>query len=86
MQNNQGKNNAQNDTIGRTLMTLMWIWFTIKFIGITSLIALLVLWIIRKPLWLAPIIAVGLYFVYRLFRMLFLMLIGMIGEDQARKD
>lgn len=84
MQNSRGENKKQDEKIGRAMVTLMWIWFTIKFIGITSLLALLVLWILRKPLWLSPIIAVGLYIVYRSIRMLFVMLLAMIGEDQRR--
>lgn len=70
-----GKKNDPNETadkIGIAFMTLSYILFALKFIAVTSLIALGILWLIHKPLWIAPIVGVLLFLLYRaLWRLFF---------------
>ena len=57
----------QNEKLGQAVAGISWFIFAAKFIVITTVIALAVLYFIGKPLWIAPIIAVGAFAVYRLF-------------------
>ena len=58
--------NEQEGKVGRAVMGFAWIVFAIKFILFFSVVALVVLYFLKKPLWLAPIIAVMLYLFYRI--------------------
>lgn len=58
--------NGFEEKAGRVAMGLAWAIFAIKFILTASVISLVVLFLIKKPLWLAPIIGVGLYLFYRI--------------------
>ena len=57
----------RNEKLGQAVVGISWFIFATKFIVITTVIALIVLYFIGKPLWIAPIIAVGAFAVYRLF-------------------
>ena len=56
----------KNEKIGRAIVTLGWWIFAAKFLVIVTVIAGVVIYIIGKPLWLAPVIAVAAFIVYRI--------------------
>ena len=56
----------RNEKLGRTVVGITWILFAARFIIIVSVIALAVLYFMGKPLWLAPVIGVVVFAVYRL--------------------
>lgn len=56
----------RDEQLGRAITGIAWIFFAVKFIAVVTLIALAVLWFLGKPLWLAPVIAAGVFIVYRL--------------------
>ncbi len=56
----------KNEKIGRAIVTLGWWIFAAKFIIVATLIAGIVLYFLGKPLWIAPVAAIGLFIIYRL--------------------
>ena len=56
----------KNEKIGRAIVTLGWWIFAAKFLVIVTVIAGVVIYIIGKPLWIAPVIAVVAFIVYRI--------------------
>ena len=71
----------RNEKLGQAVVGISWFIFAAKFLIITTLIALAVLYFLGKPLWIAPIIAVGAFGVYRLF----LRLIWKLAEWVSRQ-
>ncbi len=61
----------KNEKIGRAIVSLTGFWFATKFIVITTVISGIVLYLINKPLWLAPVVAIILFVIYRLVWRLF---------------
>ena len=57
----------RNEKLVQAVVGISWFIFAAKFIVITTVIALAALYFLGKPLWIAPIIAVGAFAVYRLF-------------------
>ena len=55
----------KNEKIGRAIVNIAWLWFAAKFIAIVSVIAGIVLYLINKPLWIAPLIGIGTFIIYR---------------------
>ena len=55
----------KNEKIGRTILTLSWWLFAAKFLIIVTVIAAIVLYFLDKPLWHAPVIAIGIFLIYR---------------------
>ena len=62
----QMNENERNERIGRAVVGIGWIIFATKFLIIATAIAGVIVYLMGKPLWTAPIIAVGVYIVYRL--------------------
>ena len=56
----------KDDKIGRAIFTLAWWIYAAKFLITVTLIAGLVIFILGKPLWIAPLIAIGIFTIYRL--------------------
>ena len=56
----------RDEKLGRTIFSIAWFLFVIKFLAVATLIALAIVYILGKPLWLAPLIAVGAFIIYRL--------------------
>ena len=56
----------RNEKIGRAVVNVTWFLFALKFIGVVTVIAGIVLYIINRPLWIAPVIGVGVFTVYKL--------------------
>jgi hypothetical protein len=69
----------RNEKLGQAVVGISWFIFAAKFIVIVAVIALVVLYFIGKPLWLAPIIAIGAFAIYRLLLRLVWKLIEMIS-------
>lgn len=51
----------KSEKIGRAIVNLTWLWFAIKFVVIVSVIPGIVLYLINKPLWIAPLIGIGAF-------------------------
>ena len=56
----------RDEKIGRAIVTLSWWIFAAKFLGAATIIAGVVIFIIGKPLWIAPVVAIILFIIYRL--------------------
>ncbi len=56
----------KNEKIGRAIVNISWWIFALKFLVIATVIAGIVIWLLGKPLWIAPLIAVGAFIIYRL--------------------
>ena len=57
----------RDEKLGRTIVGISWFFFAFKFIAAVSLVALVILYFLGKPLWLAPLIGFGTFTLYRLF-------------------
>nr|MCR4990767.1 hypothetical protein [Lachnospiraceae bacterium] len=57
----------RNEKLGRAAVGVMWFLFAAKFLIVATLIALVALYFLHKPLWIAPLIAIGVFALYRLF-------------------
>ncbi|MCR4593971.1 MAG: hypothetical protein K5761_02820 [Clostridiales bacterium] len=55
------------EKIGRTVTRITYWFFALKFIICASIPAAVVLFIISKPLWWAPLIGLGAFLIYRFF-------------------
>ena len=58
--------NELNEKMGRAVVGIAWIIFAAKFIIIATGVALVILYFIGKPLWIAPIAAVIVFAAYRI--------------------
>jgi hypothetical protein len=56
----------RDERLGRAILSVSQIIYAIGFIAVVSVIALVILLIIGKPLWIAPVIGVVVYLLYRL--------------------
>ncbi len=56
----------RDEKLGKAILSVSQIIYAIGFIAVVSVIALVVLLIVGKPLWIAPVIGVVVYFLYRL--------------------
>ena len=72
----------RNEKLGQAVVGISWFIFAAKFIVITAAITLVVLYLIGKPLWLAPIIAIGAFALYRLGLRLIWKLIEMVSNQK----
>ena len=66
----------KNEKIGRAIVNVSWFIFVAKFIIVATLVAGIVIYIMGRPLWLAPVIAVCLFIIYRLIWRLVWVFIG----------
>lgn len=74
--------NTENDEkIGKAIVNIRWFIFAAKFIIVVSLIALAILYFLERPLWIAPIIGVCLFMVYRLIWRLICRFIGWVAKQ-----
>ena len=64
------------EKIGRGIVTFTWFVFAAKFILIATIICAIICYFISKPLWLAPIIGIGVFIIYRLIWRLIWVFIG----------
>ncbi len=75
-------NNDRDEKLGRAIVGVTWLIFAAKFILIATVIALVALYFIGKPLWLAPVIAVVIFAVYRLIWRLIWVFIEWAGRQK----
>ncbi len=66
----------KNEKIGRTIMNVTYFVFAVRFIVIVTVAAGIVMYFLDKPLWIAPVIGLGAFVIYRLFWRLIWMFIG----------
>ena len=66
----------RDEKLGRAVVTIGWFIFAAKFITVVSVIALVILYILGKTLWLAPVIGIGVFAGYRLIWRLIRKFIG----------
>lgn len=69
-------NDKQYERIGRTIATISYWFYAIKFILVVTIIAGIPLFIFDKPLFIAPIIGISVFLFYRgirraIFRLLY---------------
>ena len=57
----------RNEKLGRAVVGIGWFIFAAKFLIITTILAGIILYFLGKPLWVAPIIAVCIFIIYRFF-------------------
>ena len=74
-------NNDRDEKLGRAIVGGTWLIFAAKFLLIVTGVALVVLYFLGKPLWLAPIIAFVIFAVYRLIWRLIWLFIGWAGKQ-----
>ena len=72
----------RNEKLGQAVVGISWFIFAAKFIVITTVIALAVLYFLGKPLWIAPIIAVGAFTIYRLILRLLYMFMDWASKQK----
>lgn len=56
----------RDEKLGRTIFSIAWFLFVIKFLAVATLVSLVFVYILGRPLWLASLIAVGAFIIYRL--------------------
>ena len=71
----------RDEKIGRAIMTLGWWIFAAKFLVVSTVIAGIVMYFLGRPLWIAPLIAIGLFIVYRLILRLVWVFIEWAGRQ-----
>lgn len=75
----------KNEAIGKTVLIVRYIFYALRMTVAFSLIALIILLILKKPLWLAPIIGFGVFLIYFLIRWLFFGLLIKFGRWSSGK-
>jgi uncharacterized membrane protein len=71
------KDDRREELIGKTVFGVTYLFFALRMTALFSAVALIVLLIIGKPLWLSPLIGTACFLIYRFFRILvFRLLIG----------
>ena len=55
------------EKIGRTITSITYWIFALKIIAAVSIIAAVVLFVLGKPLYFAPLIGIGVFLIYRFF-------------------
>ena len=71
----------RDEKLGRAIVTLSWWLFAIKFLVVATVIAGVVVYFLGKPLWIAPLIAIGVFIVYRLIWRLIWVFIEWAGKQ-----
>ncbi len=64
--NQDKEQEKREERLGGALMYILWIVTALYRIAIVTVIALPVMWLIGKPLWIAPIIGVVAYILWRI--------------------
>ena len=71
----------RDEKLGRAILTLNWWIFAVKFLIIVTVIAGIVIYFLGKPLWIAPMIAIGVFIIYRLIWRPIWVFIGWAGRQ-----
>ena len=70
------------EKLGSAVMSIAWFLYALKFIAAVSIISLVVLWLIHKPLWIAPIVGATVFTVYRIIWRLFFRFVRWATKDK----
>ena len=70
------------EKLGHAVMGIAWFFYALKFIAAVSIVALVVLLLIDKPLWIAPIVGVLVFTVYRIIWRLFFRFVRWATKDK----
>ncbi|MBQ6574620.1 MAG: hypothetical protein IJL90_00785 [Lachnospiraceae bacterium] len=71
----------RDEKLGRVILTLNWWIFAAKFLVTVTVIAGIVIFFLGKPLWIAPLVAVGVFIIYRLIWRLIWAFIAWAGRQ-----
>ena len=71
----------RDEKLGRAILTLHWWIFAVKFLIIATVIAGIVIYFLGRPLWIAPLVAAGVFIIYRLLWRLIWVFIGWAGRQ-----
>ena len=71
----------RDEKLGRAILTIGWWIFAAKFLVVATVIAGIVIYFLGRPLWIAPLIAIGLFIVYRLILRLVWVFIEWAGRQ-----
>ena len=71
----------RDEKLGRVILTLNWWIFAAKFLIIVTVRAGIVIYFLGKPLRIAPLIAIGIFIIYRLIWRLVWVFIGWAGRQ-----
>ena len=75
-------NNDRDVKLGRAIVGIAWLVFAAKFILVATAIAFVILYLIGKPLWMAPVVGVVIFAVYRLIWRLIWLFIEWAGKQK----
>ena len=75
----------KNYAIGRTVSRIRYLAFAIRATAVFSLIALIVLYLLRKPLWLSPVIGIVMFLLYRSVRRFIITRLIRFGRESCGK-
>lgn len=62
----------KNEVIGKTVFSIAYLLYALRFILIASAVALAALFFLDLPLWLAPVAGIIIFLIYRVFYRLIL--------------
>lgn len=62
------ENNQRDEKLGRLVFNISYWIYAIRFVFIDSLLALILLYFIHKPLWLSPVIGCAAFILWRSLR------------------
>ncbi len=71
----------RDEKLGRVILTLNWWIFAAKFLVTVTVIAGVVIFFLGKPLWIAPLVAAGMFIIYRLIWRLIWAFIAWAGRQ-----
>lgn len=74
------QNSNNDEKIGKTIVRVRWYIFMLKIIVVVSIISLIFLYFLEKPLWIAPIIGVVACVLYRLIWIVICLILGKISR------
>ena len=78
-------NDKRDEKIGKAVFGVTYLLYAFFRVVLYSLIALLLLYLFQKPLWLSPVIGIGAFLILRFFRRLVFGLLIRFGR-WANKD
>ena len=78
-------NSKKEENLGRAVFGIAYILFAIKFLVIATVITLPIVWLLGKPLWIAPVVAVILFTLYRIIWVLFFKFVNWSTKDDTNK-
>lgn len=75
--------NKRNEKLGKVVLNAAYLVFALKFTVAFTLAAGVILFILRRPLWPAPVIGAALFVIYRSVRLMILSLLIRFGRNST---